>query len=150
MVHWVRVDLTAPGIDLYVTPLDPDAVAARWQFRLRRTGEVVQDEHLAVGINGTLFDCESRWIRLAGEFARASETTVVEHQVSHVGEHTYLTWFEDDLTPHVETSKPPGESALGKARWGIGGQAAWLLAEKIWDVDAPQKPADSPDLHRRS
>src|SRR5262245_25232169 len=26
VVHWVRVDLTAPGIDLYVTPLDPSAV----------------------------------------------------------------------------------------------------------------------------
>ena len=26
LMHWVRVDLTAPGIELYVTPLDPQAV----------------------------------------------------------------------------------------------------------------------------
>src|SRR5947209_6258333 len=38
LVHWVRVDLTAPGIELYVTPLDPAAQKEGWQFRLRRTG----------------------------------------------------------------------------------------------------------------
>ena len=27
-VYWVRVDLTAPGIDLYVTPKDPTAVSS--------------------------------------------------------------------------------------------------------------------------
>ena len=25
VIHWVRIDLTAPGIGLYVTPLDPSA-----------------------------------------------------------------------------------------------------------------------------
>src|ERR1043166_2298120 len=35
LLHWVRVDLTAPGIELYVTELDPDAVAQGWQYRLR-------------------------------------------------------------------------------------------------------------------
>ena len=28
LLHWVRIDLTAPGIELYVTPLDPVAVSA--------------------------------------------------------------------------------------------------------------------------
>src|SRR5262245_49468334 len=36
LIHWVRVDLTAPGISLYVTPLDADAVAEGWQYRLER------------------------------------------------------------------------------------------------------------------
>jgi len=27
LVHWVVVDLAAPGIELYVTPIDPNAVA---------------------------------------------------------------------------------------------------------------------------
>ena len=31
----VRVDLTAPGIDLYTTPLDPEAVKAGKQHRMR-------------------------------------------------------------------------------------------------------------------
>jgi len=35
-VRWVRVDLTAPGIELYVTPKDPTAVSQGWDYRLRR------------------------------------------------------------------------------------------------------------------
>src|SRR4051812_45041031 len=38
--HWVRVDLTHPGIELFVTPLDASAVAHGWQYRLRLVGEV--------------------------------------------------------------------------------------------------------------
>src|SRR5262245_38908442 len=32
VVHWVRVDLTAPGIELYVTPLDASAISQGWQY----------------------------------------------------------------------------------------------------------------------
>src|SRR5262245_66292880 len=34
LVHWVRVDLTAPGLELYVTALVPAAVARGWEYRL--------------------------------------------------------------------------------------------------------------------
>src|SRR5713101_2583240 len=51
LLHWVRIDLAAPGIELYVTPLDPAAVAQGWQYRLRRIENVVDKEHLAVAIN---------------------------------------------------------------------------------------------------
>ena len=40
-VYWVRIDLTVPGIELYVTPKDPTAVAQGWQYRLRWVGNVV-------------------------------------------------------------------------------------------------------------
>src|SRR5262249_60217811 len=36
IVHWVRINLTAPGIALYVTSEDPTAVSQGWQYRLRR------------------------------------------------------------------------------------------------------------------
>src|SRR5438105_10655268 len=62
LVHWARVDLTAPGIELYVTPLDPVAVAQGWEYRLRRIADVVDDEHLALAINGTLFTSNSNWL----------------------------------------------------------------------------------------
>jgi hypothetical protein len=48
VVHWVRINLTAPGIALYVTSEDPTAVSQGWQYRLRRVGDVVAKEHLAV------------------------------------------------------------------------------------------------------
>src|SRR5215475_12893174 len=59
VVHWVRIDLTAPGITPYVTSKDPTAVSQGWQYRLRRVSDVVAKEHLAVAVNGTLFRSES-------------------------------------------------------------------------------------------
>src|SRR5882724_9730545 len=93
-LYWARIDLTAPGIDLYVTPLDPVALAEGWQYRLRHVGKVVAEENLAIAINGSLFTSTPRWRpRLPGDFARGVETTVANHLVSHVWEHTYLLWF---------------------------------------------------------
>src|SRR5262245_35124662 len=37
LVHWVRVNLAAPGIELFVTPIDPTAHKEGWEYRLRRT-----------------------------------------------------------------------------------------------------------------
>src|SRR3954462_12839447 len=61
IVHWVRVELGAPGIELYVTPLDPSAVEQGWQYRLRLINEVIREERLAVAINGTLFTSKYTW-----------------------------------------------------------------------------------------
>jgi len=141
-MHWVRADLAAPGIELYVTALDAEAVASGWQFRLQDTGAVVQNEDLAVGINGTYFESDSGWVRMSGDLARAGETTVAEHVVSHIGEHTYLLSFDDALNPCIETSKPPSATILDRTRWGIGAQAVWLVSGKIWE-GAQRTPADS-------
>src|SRR5262249_52107383 len=101
-VHWVRIDLTAPGIELYVTPLDPTAVARGWQYRLRRIKDILTAEKLAVSVNGTLFTSDSNWLmRLPGDFASSVETVVADHVVSHVWEHTYLLWFDSSLVPHL-------------------------------------------------
>jgi hypothetical protein len=142
LMHWVRVDLAARGIELFVTPLDPEAVAQGWQFRLKRTGRAVRDETLSVGINATMFTRDAGWPPMAGDLARGLETTVAEHHVSHIWEHTYLLWFEDDLTPHLETTKPPSESALANARWGIGGQGVGLTGGKVRE-GMEHGPADS-------
>lgn len=131
LVHWVRVDLNAPGIELYVTPLDSTAVSRGWQYRLKKTGTVIRDEQLAVAVNGTLFTSDSGWIRMTGDLARAVETTVADHRISHVWEHTYLLWFDDELRPRFEKSKPPARAVLSKARWGIGGQGVGLLEGKV-------------------
>ncbi len=132
-LHWARIDLSAPGIELYVTPLNPAALLEGWQYRLRWTTDVVRRERLAVAINGTLFVSNSTWgLRLPGDLARSVETVVADHVVSHIWEHTYLLWFDDRLVPHVEASKPPRASDLNSAKWGIGGQAVWLRDGKVW------------------
>ena len=132
ILHWVRVELGAPGIDLYVTPLDPSAVAQRSQYRLRWIENVVRDEHLAVAINGTLFTSEYGWRpRLPGDLANGVETVVSDHVASHFWKHTYLLWFDDDLNPHLRPSKPPNSAELREAKWGIGGQGVGLHGGKV-------------------
>jgi hypothetical protein len=133
MLHWVRIDLSAPGIELYVTPLDPTAVAQGWQYRLRPIEHVVASEDLAVAVNGSLFTWEGAWLLpRSGDLARAVETVVADHVVSHVWEHAYVLWFDDALAPHLRPTKPPDPGELARAKWGIGGQAVWLQHGQVW------------------
>ena len=139
ILRWVRVELRAPGIELYVTPLNPSAVAQGWQYRLRWIENVVRDERLAVAVNGTLFTSEYSWrSRLPGDLANGVETVVSDHVASHFWEHTYLLWFDDDLNPHLRPSKPPEPAELRQAKWGIGGQAVWLHDGKLWSASDRQ------------
>ena len=41
VVHWVRINLTVPGIAPYVTSKDPTAASQGWQYRLRRVADVL-------------------------------------------------------------------------------------------------------------
>jgi hypothetical protein len=142
VLHWMRVDLAAPGIELYVTPLDPRAVTEGWQYRLRWIDEVVREEYLAVAINGTLFTSKHSWLpRLPGDLAKGVETVVSDHVASHFWEHTYLLWFDDDLNPHLRPSKPPKPEELRQAKWGIGGQAVWLHDGQVWSSSGRQPDA---------
>jgi len=144
LVHWVQIDLTAPGIALYVTPLDTEAVAEGWQYRLRWIGDVVDREHLAIAINATMFasHSESRprwWPRLAGDFARTADTVVADHTVTLGTWDTYLLSFDNQMTPQLSRSKPPTTTQLAVAKWGIGSEAAWLRDGKVWP-GADRKP----------
>jgi len=133
ILHWVRVELNAPGIELYVTPLDLSAVAGGFQYRLRWIDDVLRKEGLAVVINGALFTSEPRWRPgLPGDLAKGVETVVSDHVTSHIWEHTYLLWFDDALNAHLRPTKPPRSEDLRKAKWGIGGQGVGLRDGKVW------------------
>jgi hypothetical protein len=60
------------------------------------------------------------------------ETVVSDHVTSHIWEHTYLLWFDDDLNANLRPSKPPRPEDLRKAKWGIGGQGVWLQGGRVW------------------
>src|SRR6516225_4824135 len=135
IIHWVRINLVAPGIAPYVTSKDPVAVSQGWQYRLRRVGDVVASEHLAVAINGTLFSSKSSWwARKSGDLANAVNPVVADHIISHVWLDTYLLWFDDQLTPHLGPDKAT-EAELAMAKWGIGGEDFWLRDGKVWCGD---------------
>src|SRR5262249_16332437 len=143
VVHWVRIDLTAPGIAVYVTSQDPTAVSQGWQYRLRRVGDVVASEHLAVAINGTLFYTKSNRLLpgigpvlpMSGDLANAKEPVVADHTISHVWSDIYLLCFDDDLTPHLGPCRGFSDAEVAMAKWGIGGKAFWLRDGKVWSGD---------------
>jgi hypothetical protein len=78
---------------------------------------------------------------MSGDLAKGVETTVADHVVSHVWEHTYLLWFDDQLTPHLKPSKPPEAAELAMAKWGVGGQSVGLRDGKVWS--ASERSPDS-------
>ena len=144
-VHWVRIDLKAPGVELYVTPKDPTAVAQGWQYRLRWVRSVVDSEHLAVAINGTLFWSPNSWWRpwMRGDLANSKEPLVANHVLSHMWDDAYLLWFDDQLTPHLRPSKPLTTTEFATAKWGIGGQDLWLRDGKVWCCDSRSRTPDA-------
>jgi len=135
VVHWVRINLTVPGIAPYVTSKDPTALSQGWQYRLRRVGDVVASEHLAVAINGTLFSSKSAWwAQKSGDLANAVNPAVADHIISHMWLDTYLLWFDDQLIPHLQPNKTT-EAELAMAKWGIGGEDFWLRDGRVWPGD---------------
>jgi hypothetical protein len=117
----VRVDLTAPGIELYVTPLDPAAVAHGWQYRLRPIQDVVEREHLAVAVNGTYFATASgSSLRFSGDLARSIQTLVADHVIAYGPWGASLLWFDSELVPHVLQSSSAAEPDLSRAKWAVG------------------------------
>jgi hypothetical protein len=143
VVHWVRINMMAPGITPYVTGKDPTAVNQGWQYRLRRVGDVVAREHLAVAINGTLFRSKSiRLLPMSGDLANVVNPVVADHIISHVSLlDTYLLWFDDQLTPHLRPDKAT-EADLATAKWGIGGEDFWLRDGRVWPGDYRSHVAD--------
>jgi Phosphodiester glycosidase len=121
LVHWVRIDLTTPGVELYVTPRDPAAVVRGWQYRLRLIEDVVEREHLAVAVNGTYFTTASgSWLRFSGDLARSMQTLISDHVIAYGPWGATLIWFDADLAPHVLRWSSAAESVLTRAKWAVG------------------------------
>ena len=136
LLHLVKIDLNAPGIQLYMTRTDPEAVAHGYQYRLETAPAVLEREHLALVVNAAYFTSDSGVLQWSGDWARGVQTIVADGQVSHIDPHSYLLWFESDLTPHLEFEKPPKAAVLRQARWGIGGGAVPLWKGKLREAAA--------------
>ncbi len=130
LFHWIRADLNVPGVSLYATPIDPDAMAQGYQYKLKHTSTAVAENGLAAAVNGTMFNSDSSWIRLPGDLANSSETIVADHQVNHVDPNSYLMWWDDQSNGRLERWKPPPAASLMAAKWGIAAQEHLLWADE--------------------
>ena len=131
VVHLVRIDLRAPGLEIFITPLHEEALEADYEYQLAYGWWVAAREDLTVLVNGTLFETASNRWPWPGKWARGRETVVADGRINHLDPHSYLLWFDDELRPRIEPSKPPPREALEGARWGISGQGVALHEGKI-------------------
>jgi len=122
LAHIVEIDLKAPGIEFYVSPLEEKALIKGWEYTTVWPWRVAGERDLAVVVNGTTFQDEDGLFPWPGDLARSSETIVSNTQINHIDPHSYLLWFDRDLNPHLETTKPPSRQALEQAVWGVAGQ----------------------------
>jgi Phosphodiester glycosidase len=142
-VHVVVADLRAPGLQLYVTPLDPAALAKGFRYRLRWISEVTRTEQLSVVVNGAMFDSQSPfWFRLPGDLANSAfGTLVADHVVADVQQYSALLWFDDQLQSHLrpwDASLRPRD--LAAAKWAIGGQ---IILQDGQGIDGLDRRPDS-------
>lgn len=153
LLHMVRADLNVPGVTLYITPMDPEAMMHGRRYRLQYVSTAVREQNLAAAVNGTLFASDSYWIRLPGDLAVGGETIVADHVVDHIDPNTYLLWWDDDLVAHFQTTKPPSSSVLARAKWAIGGQGPILIDGKMnpdaAGIDADHRTMIAADPDRR-
>ena len=128
LMHLVKVDLRQPGIELYVTPRDPEAVKRGWQYRLEHTLDVVRREDLAVAANAVFFYAQgvsrigkTRLYR-TGQLARAQQTVIADGQANQNYLRGHLVWFDDELTPHLLGPRGRLDAVRDRARWAVGGE----------------------------
>jgi hypothetical protein len=126
LVHWVRADLNVPGVSIFLTPKDPDAVARGWQYRLQFTMSAVAQQHLAAVVNGTMYASDATFFRWPGDLARSTEIVVADHVVSHVDPNSFLLWWDDGLVAHL-ANRVPSDATLNAAKWAIGSQMPALV-----------------------
>jgi hypothetical protein len=141
-VHVAVADLRTPGLQIYVSPLDPAALAEGWRYRLRRISEITQTEQLSVVINASMFGSQSPfWFRLPGDLANSAfGTLVADHVVADVQHYSDVLWFDDQLRAHLR----PWDNSLrvrdlAAAKWAIGGQ----ITLRDGQVVTPDRRPDS-------
>ena len=103
-----------------------DAARSRLGVSAALDADGLQRREFSLAVNATLFIAEDGKWRLPGVYARSCDTLVANHQVGHLDRDSYLLWFADDLSAHLEKSKPPPSAALQRAKYAIGGQMVVL------------------------
>lgn len=126
LMHLVKIDLKTPGLELYVTPLDPPAVEQGGETFLRWLPFAAKDAKLSVATNACMFMSGGWPPRKPGDLAKSAETIVIDGKIVHEDPHSFILWFDDELTPHMERRKPAPRDVVKRAKLAVGGRQAYI------------------------
>jgi hypothetical protein len=117
-VHW-----KTPGVRIANRPFDyqfsPENPIAS-HYNLTLADWALSREGAALLVNTTRYAPDAVTASYPGNAVRSVETVVTDGRVSHVHDHSYLIFWDDDMEAHLQTSKPPSPENLERARMGIG------------------------------
>lgn len=117
-VHW-----DTPGIRLQHRPYDyffsPENVVSP-HYNLSFADWALFRHKPAVLVNTTRYTPEGIMDSFPGMPVRSLETLVVDGQVSHLHEHSYLMFWDAEGEAHMQTTKPPSPENLEAAVLGMG------------------------------
>jgi hypothetical protein len=137
-IHLLEVDLSRPGIELFVTPVDQVALARGHEYRLDYVRNAARAEGLAVAVNGNVFSSDSYLLPMVGDFATSRDTIVADYKLNHLNSHDYLLWFDKDLRPHFETFRPAPLEVLQQSKWAIGGIDLSIYGDRPFKHGGPR------------
>lgn len=135
--HVVLADLNVPGVELYATPQDSEAVSRGWEYRLEHVSNVVRRERLAAAVNATMFNSERGWLDIFGGFARSVETIVSDHVVGHRDPDSFVLWWDANQEAAYERNRPTSAAVLARAKWALGSRLSILRDGHVEPWDDP-------------
>ena len=119
----VEVKWDTPGVRLVNRPFsyplksgDPGAP----QYRLALADWSLFRDGASILVNTTEYTPDSKFHSLPGMPVRSVETVVVDGQVSHVDENSYLMYWDKDMNARLLFTKPPDPKSLAEALVGFG------------------------------
>lgn len=117
-IHWDTpgVRLVHRDFDKAFSPQDP----ASPHYRLTFADWALMRHQPAILVNTTRYFPEAYLRSLPGMPVRSLETLVVDKQVSHLHDHSYLLYWDREGAAHMLTRKPPDPESLAAAVLGIG------------------------------
>lgn len=123
-VHW-----DTPGVRLRHRPFSyafspENPIATHYDLKL--ADPALAGSRAAVLVNTVRYTPDGLRDSLPGKGVRSLETVVASGRVSHVHEHSYLMYWDENREAHLEKTKPPSPEALEAARWGIGLQGVQI------------------------
>ena len=117
-VHW-----KTPGVvvehrqfDYEFSPDNPRTP----HFNLSLLDYALSKEDASILVNTTRYRPHAVTESYPGNPVRSQETIIADGKLSHVHQHSYLLYWDDEMEVHMETTKPPSETGLKTAVLGIG------------------------------
>lgn len=127
----LRVQLDAPGVEVMMRPIDPDARAEDGQYFLSLPDWERSLLGLNILMNTTMYTPGGLLQSYPGRVVNAVDTVIANGRPSHQFAHSYMLWVDQAKTPHIETTKPPNFDKLTSAVWGVGVQGVAVLDGKV-------------------